>query len=158
MPLAGLYTKCRIYRDDLIIFFGFKVFHGEEIHLFNLRQGVWNRGQTAVWGIISGRGSLACIVTVRTGKCMIQLHKISAFPVWSNAVVDSCKVVISAQYKRNFCLISAGPVGESIAVLDKLLCQECFGAGGADNTFFAGQELVRGYLKYTGAESGVYRI
>lgn len=140
------------------MFFNFEVFYREEIHLFNLRQRVWSKRQTVVLSIISGMVSLVCIVTVRTGKCMIQLHKTSAFLVWSNAVVDSCKVVISAQYKRDFCLVSAGPVGECISILNKLLCQKCFGAGSVCNTFFPGQELVRGDLKYTCAESGVYGI
>ena len=102
--------------------------------------------------------SLAGMVTVRTGKGMVQLHETSAFLVWSSTVVDRCKLIVSAQYKWDFCLISAGPVGESIAILNKLLCQECFGAGCVGNTFFAGQELVRGDLKYTGAESGVYGV
>ena len=140
------------------MFFNFEVFYREEIHLFNLRQRVWSRRQTVVLSIISGMVSLVGIVTVRTGKCVIQLHKTSAFLMRSNAIVDSCKVIVSAQYKRDFCLVSAGPVGECIAVLNKLLRQKCFGACSVSNTFFAGQELVRGYLKYTGAESGVYGI
>ena len=75
-------------------------------------------------------------------NAVIKTHEISAFLVWGQAVIYGDILSGFFEKERDFCLILAVPVGEVIAILGKLLCEEGFCACSAGGAFFTGQELV----------------
>ena len=74
---------------------------------------------------------------LRQNRRFTQAHEISAFLVWGGAIVYGCEVIVFGQQEGNLGLVAAGPVGESVAVLDKLLCKEGFHTGCGGGGFFA---------------------
>ena len=67
----------------------------------------------------------------------MQLHKVPAFLMWGGAVVYGNQVAVFGQQKGNFRLVAAGPVGEGIAIPDKVLCQKGFDTGCTGGGFFS---------------------
>lgn len=67
----------------------------------------------------------------------MQANKIPAFLVWCCAVVYGDKAIVSRQQEWDFRLVAAGPVGEGVSFLSKLLGEKCFGAGGVGDAFLA---------------------
>ena len=125
--------------------FFFEVFGRNEIHFFTviILGGI---GYIAVifYNIFLTADSFEIAVFGEDvfSNAVIKTHEISAFLVWGQAVIYGDILSRFFEKERDFCLILAVPIGEVIAILGKLLCEEGFCACSAGGVFFTGQELV----------------
>lgn len=125
--------------------FFFEVFGRNEIHFFTV----------IILGVISFIAVIFYIMVLTAvafaiavagedvfSNAVIKTHEISAFLVWGQSVIYGDILSGFFEKERDFCLILTVPVGEVIAILGKLLCEEGFCACSAGGAFFTGQELV----------------
>lgn len=124
--------------------FFFEVFGRNEIHFFTviILGGI---GFIAVIFYIMVLTAVAFAIAVVGedvfSNAVIKTHEISAFLVWGQAVIYG-DILSDFSRRKGLRLILAVPVGEVIAILGKLLCEEGFCACSAGGAFFTGQELV----------------
>ena len=121
VPFGVSHTKPRIHRYNMVVFFFPEVLHRQQIHF------------------------CVCI------HFCPESGKVPGFLMWGQAVVDSNMPAVFFQKEGHFCLVAAGPVGESISVSGKVLCQKGFGAGSDCRGVGTDEQLIRWYTQYSGA-------
>ena len=128
VPFGVSHTKPRIHRYNMVVFFFPEVLHRQQVHF------------------------CICIhFSPESGK-------VPGFLMWGQAVVDSNMPALFFQKEGYFGLVAAGPVGEGISVSGKVLCQKGFSAGSGCRGVGTGEQLIRWYTQYSGAQSAVSGI
>ena len=128
VPFGVSHTKPRIHRYNMVVFFFPEVLHRQQVHF--------------------------CICI----HFCPESGKVPGFLMWSQAVVHSNMPALFFQKEGHFGLVTAGPVGEGVSVSGKVLCQKGFGAGSGCRGVGTGEQLIRWYTQYSGAQSAVSGI